>query len=295
MIIVKLWGGLGNQMFQYAFGRSLAIRNNDRLFFDTQFYRDQPSFTGKRQVEIERFFKLDSFSTMDRPQSLNLLENRYVNYVIRHLPDFHIEMRDQVFFVKEWQRHYSGDLPYKAGKVNYYDGYWLSEKYFEAVKGIIRAEYCPKNEIKSEMTRMNAIINREQGVGVHIRRGDYTKKVNLPKGYNEKKLMSYYCRAIDYIRDRVKKPVFYFFSDDIEWCKNTFGESADNVFLTRESVWGAIVDLFGIAACKHGIMSPSTFGWWGNWLREQQEGSIVVLPAGCYANTQFAVDGWVAI
>ena len=90
-------------------------------------------------------------------------------------------------------------------------------------------------------------------------------------------------------------PVFCFFSDDIEWCRNTFGSGEDMVYLSRETEYAAMADLFGIGTCKHGIMSPSTFSWWGNWLREDDNGSIVVLPKGAYANTKFARSEWITL
>jgi hypothetical protein len=89
--------------------------------------------------------------------------------------------------------------------------------------------------------------------------------------------------------------VFYIFSDDISWCKETLSQYIPDMRILKEPEnEGAIVDLFSIASCKHGIMSPSTFSWWGNWLRRDQSG-VVVLPAGNYANEFFAEDHWIQI
>ena len=197
--------------------------------------------------------------------------------------------------MKERMRHYIEDIPYRPGMINYYDGYWLTGEYFKAFADEIRKEFTPKESVLKEIEEKNAEIDSVNSVGIHIRRGDYLKRVNMPKGYNEEKLLDYYFRAIDLIKSEVKDPVFYVFSDDMDWCRETFGDKGSFEFPVRECENGAMVDLFGIAKCKHGIASPSTFSWWGNWLRENSDDSIVVIPKGQYANDRFAYDGWTVI
>ena len=295
MIIVKLWGGLGNQMFQYSFGKALAEHYNEKVFFDTAFYNSQPDHTGKRKVEIDSVFSLENFSQIDRPRQVKLLENKYFNHIISNLPKFRMKLYGNVFFVKEFLRHYIDEIPYKKGFINYYDGYWLSERYFISIKELLRKEFVPKPDILKDVVEYNSDIDRVRGVSVHIRRGDYTKKINMPKGYNEELLKNYYFRALRYMKAKLENPIFYFFSDDIEWCKRTFGLKNQYIFLSRNTPNGAIVDLFGISFCKNGIMSPSTFSWWGNWLREPTDDGIVILPKGNYSNNYFARSGWIKL
>lgn len=292
MIIVKLWGGLGNQMFQYAFGYSLAKAKNDKCFFETSFYQNQPNYVSKRSIEIDRYFSLSSFETIERPKEVFFLENKYINKAIRAFPGFRCHAGGNFFFVKEHTRTFMEAIPYKEGKCNYYDGYWLSNLYFDKYQDDIRREFTFKKSIREQICS-GIVEDPGSSVAVHIRRGDYLNEKHLPGGHDEKSLYDFYMRAICYMKDRLGEPRFYIYSDDIEWCKTAF-VSVDGVAYPENSgQYAALKDFTGIESCKHGILSFSTFSWWANWLRK--EPGIVVAPKGDSVNTQFIKADWVRV
>ena len=294
MITIKMWGGLGNQMFQYAFGYALKEKREDSVSYDTLFYADQPQNVGRRSVKLTEYFEVSDLELVERSTSVKIMENRYVNKGIRFLPISHFYLPHHVLFVKERKRTYMENLPYKKGWNNYYDGYWLTEKYFLKYADEINNQYTLKPEIKEIVDVLNANIEEKNSVSVHIRRGDYLVKKNMPAGYTKESLEDYYDRSIKYMQEHLNAPIFYFFSDDIEWCKKHFSQLSNAVYVSRKTQYGEIADLFGICKCEHGIMSASTFSWWGNWLRRSVD-SLVIYPSGNYANDQFGCEKWIGL
>ncbi len=295
MIVIKLWGGLGNQMFQYAFGYALSKKYDDILRLDVDFYQEQPKNVGKRSFQLKEYFDISFSQIIKRPQEVLKYENKYVNKIIKYLPKFSIQLTDNMVFTKEHIRKYMEIIPYHKGKINYYDGYWLTDRYFSDYREDILAEFKLRKSVYEEVKIINSFIDDDNSVAVHIRRGDYKKRCNLPRGYTLDSLCEYYNNAIEYINKNVTSPKYFFFSDDIEWCKKKFDGLEDVVFVTRDSKYEVIADLMGISKCSHAIMSPSTFSWWGNWLRTKTKNNIVIVPKGKYANEYFACSNWIQI
>lgn len=296
MIIVKLWGGMGNQLFQYAFGYSLAKKHNDSLRFDTKFYNNQPKHVGKRNIVFEHSFQDTDFLECKRPKEVLFFENKYVNKIIRIFRGFGCLVPNNCFFYKEWTRHYCEKIPYYSLNTNYYDGYWQSAKYFFEYREELLRQFTPSQKIRYDVERKMKCFSKQNTVAIHIRRGDYLLKKNMPAGYTVERLMDYYYRAIEYMASRIDNPVFCFFSDDIGWCKEAFKQLCyRTTFIENVGEEAAIKDLFCISKCKHGIMSPSTFSWWGNWLRSDLENSIIVAPKGNYGNNCFIDEKWIVM
>ncbi|MCR5324869.1 MAG: alpha-1,2-fucosyltransferase [Lachnospiraceae bacterium] len=293
MIVVKLWGGLGNQLFQYAFGYAMAKKHCDKVSFDIEFYQNQPLNVGKREVEIEKYFSLSKYQVINRPKQVRILENRVINRLIRIYPGFNCSLPGNVFFVKEKTHTYMESIPYFEGKINYYDGYWQSPRYFDWCENDIRNEYTLK---KNYQDAINPALCKIKGnsVSVHIRRGDYLIRKNLPLGYSESDLLDYYDRAISFVRNEVKNPIFYFFSDDIEWCRERYNYIADAVFMNSEGQYPALQDFYSMSKCENGIISASTFSWWAKWIGERNQG-ITIIPKGNYANDFFAEQSWIKL
>lgn len=297
MIIIKLWGGLGNQMFQYAYGYALAKKNNDSLYFDVDYFKEQRKGVGKRKVVIDKYFSLSNFEIINRPQNLlNFYENRYVNRIIRMIASGSmLYAGDGCRFFKEPYRLYQTKIPYIEGKKNYYDGYWLTSRYFSEYKKEILKEFTADEECNDIVKDKMASAMLEESVAIHVRRGDYlnTKKANAPGGFDEESLNKYYFKAIRIIMEKVKAPIFYVFSDDLSWCKKNIKIPGSKVhYIENTGKKADLLDLLCISKCKHGIMSPSTFSWWGNWMRIDNVNSVVILPKGNYANNYFAEDNW---
>lgn len=296
MIIVKLWGGMCNQMFQYAFGYALAKKHNDRLVFDVDFYANQPGHVGKRGVMgKEQFPNISRLEFISRPAFVKPFENKYISHLIRYNTGIDVSLLGNHFKMEKLHR-YEKNVSYIPDTLNFYDGYWQTERYFLECSDEIRKEFMPTVEVGNAVMAWRTGISAQNCIAVHIRRGDYLNKINqssLKEG-NVIGDIDYYMRAIAYMQEHIENPVFCFFSDDIPWCKETFAERLSNsIFVENSGKNAALLDLFSIAQCEHGIMSPSTFSWWGNWLRDQNKKSIVIYPAGNYYEHFVNNDEWV--
>lgn len=288
MIIVKMWGGLGNQLFQYAFGIAMAKKNNTSVSFDASFYDKQPRHVGKRNLDI---LKLNSeiHMTDEIGSLIQFLENRYVNKAIRVFPKFCLSYKEGGF-VKETGHKFLPWLLEPNSFDNYYfDGYWQSEKYFFNERSLILKLF---NQYKqSDYCRQICTAEKNaNSVAIHVRRGDYYKK-----GIGYKVREGYYQEAIKYMVEKVENPIVFVFSDDLEWMKKQeYLQNINCVFVENMGENAAIEDIICMSKCKHGIMSSSTFSWWGNWLRNGAD-SIVIAPTGFYCNSDFIPERWIRL
>lgn len=180
MIISKIQGGLGNQMFQYSYGRYLSIKYNTKLYLDIRFYS---GFQGN----VVRTFLLDKFKNTEIDTNLNMIQNNHPIYAI--IDDFNYK-----------------ELPQPVDCNYYMDGYWQSERYFIESEDIIRNDFTPVNVQNVPLLDTNT-------VSMHIRRTDYVTS----NGYHPVQTIDYYKNAIDLIGDYDN---LFVFSDDIKWCKD---------------------------------------------------------------------------
>ena len=159
-------------------------------------------------------------------------------------------------------------LPHKPNIV--YRGYFQSEKYFahnrQAIKNLFT---LPQHYLDYVMTKYGSVLQGET-LSIHVRRGDY---VNLPN-HHPLADMDYYKSAIDHILGKVAITKYVVFSDDINWCINTFGYDDNIVYISDEADF---IDLYIMSLCKHNIIANSTFSWWGAWLNDN-DSKIVVAP-----------------
>jgi len=288
MIVIKLWGGMGNQLFQYAFGFVLSKIKGEDLKFDISFYLNQPKYVGKRAVISNlEFPNLGIDTSYERTPLVSALENRYLNHIIRYSKGLDCVIAGQHILIEKLYKYYD-DIPYKKNVVNYYDGYWQSEKYFKTYRNDIIELFTPEKTITDRSESWRKSLDSDCCVAVHIRRGDYVRKgdENMSQG------IEYYLTAMEYMRKHYEKPLFCVFSDDIEWCKEQFAKYSDIIYVENQCKNGDLVDLYSMSLCEHGIMSISTFSWWGNWLRKNSSNSVVIYPDGKYFNKYFMPESW---
>lgn len=276
MIVVRLTGGLGNQMFQYAFGKMLAEKNNSKLKLDftlllerkpgEQFvYRDldldifqfEPVFADPREIAFyngypsgsilqKAFFKI---STIFRPRNLVIQQNHDFDYN-------HLNINDNSCIVGRWQ----------------------SERYFLPIKEKILKDFKIKPEFLLNTEYESLIKNSENPVSVHVRRGDY-----ISNEFYRNKIgpldESFYQKAYKKIISKVHNASFFIFSEDIEWCKKNLSYIKNAKFISPlKSKKGTATDMFLISLCRHHIISNSTFSWWGAYL-SLHEDKVVIAPA----------------
>ena len=278
MIIVRIQGGLGNQLFQYAIGRRLAADQHTELVIDISLLNCVDELTTPRE------YKLDCFNIVGRISQEGDLDNVLGCKWLRPLKRRLYKMGLDVFHWNYFREVVFGFHPdvVKCRKSAALEGYWQSEYYFLSIRDILLAELTLKDEYTTES--FSAIQHEMQtvnSVALHVRRGDYVNHQKINQQFGTCTL-EYYAQAIKLMRHKLDEPVFYLFSDDLEWCRENLSDSAS--FKIVEG-FEDYQDLALISSCAHQIIANSSFSWWGAWLNSNP-GKIVIAPKVWFANPQ---------
>lgn len=276
MIIVKLQGGLGNQMFQYALGLSLAQRHRDSLAFDTTFLLDR---TPRKNFTF-RNYDLDVFNIHPRFTSLSEIANRLpIPILYPNLSRAVSEIKSMVSiqkYVREVNPGFNSEILLLKGNL-YLDGYWQSEKYFDNIEDIIRREFNLGEIIDPKIKKMAEKIHSTESVCINVRRGDY---VSLPHSAEMHGFVGtgYYRNGIEFIASKLRNPHFFITSDEIEWCVDNLRIEYPHTFIGHEYGGRKFRDYLRLMSlCRHFIIPNSSFAWWAAWLSTNQ-GKIVIAP-----------------
>ncbi|MFC2055314.1 alpha-1,2-fucosyltransferase [Chloroflexota bacterium] len=268
MIIVRLKGGLGNQLFQYACGRALAHRQCTSLKLDTTWFA-HPKF----HYSLDRFnisatvaSDLDIAITTRGP---NNLRGR-IDTMLQMLKPYYKRR-----YVHERTWDFDPNI-LRVSKEAYLHGYWGSPKYFSNIADILRNELTLVEAMDSINCEYAQRIQNCNSVSVHIRRGDYLE-VKYLKMLGVLSI-EYYQRAIRFLAARIDKPHFFIFSDDIDWCRDNIRLDYEYEFVSHNGTNADHMDLVLISLCQHHIIANSTFSWWGAWLSNRSKMKIVIAP-----------------
>lgn len=281
MIIVKLRGGLSNQMFQYAAGRRLAHIHNTELKLDIGCYLHPPSDATPRNFELDKFCV--KFSIASKNELIGLDGIKRTPIVDLPIAIFR-KFKPLAKFISEKHFHFDESVLHLNNNVCLF-GYWVSEKYFKDIESIIRKEFVLKNVLAGINKKTAQIISDCNSVSVHVRRGDYVsnQKINLIHGTCG---VEYYIKCFEFICQRVKNPVFFVFSDDIKWAKENFPKDKQFHFIENNTGLDSCEDIRLMSLCKHNVIANSGFSWWGAWLNNNQN-KIVCSPAKWFNNTDY--------
>jgi len=275
MVITKLKGGLGNQLFQSAAGLRLAFTRKATLKVDLSAL-DNPGSFAPRSYEMGGFrFSAEIADPSEvaaqaepAPRGLRRLFSRWRNAsagspaIERHFcfdPDV-LSLPDGVCL----------------------EGYWQSERYFSDAADRVRKEFSFRNppvgknaEILNEVAACNS-------VSLHVRRGDYVTnpETNATHGVCS---IDYYYRAIDFIRERVSNPSFFLFSDEPKWVRENLEFDGSTTVVDHNGPDAGCEDLRLMSHCQHHIIANSSFSWWGAWLNPNRN-KIVVAPEHWFAD-----------
>lgn len=274
MIIVKLTGGLGNQLFQYAAGRSLSLRHNTELLIENSFYLAPSKKVTPRNYELDKFNINARLCTDVERKKLLSYTNKYIKRLRAFLPNM-----GNYYFASETNTNINFEsLPFDT----FLDGYWQSEKYFLTNKELIINEFSIKPPL-SDFSKIHLDnIKKSNSVSLHIRRGDY---VSLPTANSTHGLceLDYYTRSIEKIIETVENPIFFIFSDDMKWTSENLQIQHPHFFITQNNEENAFQDLHLMSQCKHNIIANSSFSWWGAWLNTNKY-KIVIAPKKWFAD-----------
>ena len=265
MIIINITGGLGNQLFQYAFGRALSIKNRCQLKLDISSYQNYEW----HDYSLRPFSIRENFADKSDCELLKGEKFSFVRKIKQNI------FNNKKFYYSEKDLRFNEKYKNLANPA-YISGYWQSEKYFKQVEEIIRNEF--KIVIPPSKPNQNLIkkIEKENAISLHVRRGNYAniKHVNKVHGTSP---LSYYNDAIKVLIPKIPDPVFYIFSDDIEWAKKNLIINNETVFVDFNNSTTDFEDMRLMSMCKHHIIANSTFSWWGAWLNDSKS-KIVIAP-----------------
>lgn len=302
MIIVRIWGGLGNQMFQYAAARRLAHKHNTSLKLDIndlvlahgysiyglRFFNTQENIAGLRdtlpyyphgslkrmatRMLGRRFYNL--FLNRFIKDKKHYLKQRHHNYdpASKEVPELVVgRILSQRFF------HFDSEVLEAPDNV-YLMGFWISEKYFKDIEDIIRKEFTVKTPQTGKNKEIAEMLLNTESVSLHVRvrEQEYSKHPEWREQYEIHNL-DYYEQCIKYIVDKVKSPHFFVFSDDIPWAKENLKIPFPTTFVGHNDASTDYEDMRLMSQCKHNIISNSTFSWWGAWLNTNPD-KIVSAP-----------------
>lgn len=266
MIIVKLMGGLGNQMFQYAFGRNLALKHNTRLILDINWYND-PNNSLYRSYALGVFNIPEKFAStrqITRYTSANSLI--HFKFIRQFFPSVRV--------IKEPHFHFSEDT-LNSPDNSYLVGYWQCAKYFSDIRYILLRDFSFKNKPDKSNQIWLELISNSTSVSMHIRRSDYVNNPTTNKFHGTCNL-EYYKKACMVIEEKFKSPEYFIFSDDIEWVKANTSFTNPCHFIDHNTSRPS-EDLRLMIQCKHHIIANSSFSWWGAWLAENED-KMVIAP-----------------
>ena len=270
-VIVCLEGRCGNQLFQYAAARAVAIKNNSELIIDTRMTTDAG---GQWQYSLNHF---NISARIAKPSELPPHRSKKIRYRLWR------KYGNNPKYIKEHGHNIrNNEHVYSASANSYLEGYFQSEKYFIDISKIIRKELTiitPPLQYNKIM--LDRIVN-ENAISLHVRRGDYL----LPhwSRWFAKCGNDYYNAAISYITRYIKSPIFYIFSDDPKWVKGNIQINYPVIVSENNQNDLHYEDLRLMSSCKHNIIANSTFSWWGAWINTNPD-KIVIAPQSWYSST----------
>lgn len=271
MVIIKLTWWLWNQMFQYALWKNLSLRHKvnfalDIFWFENyklhkyclEFFHIHDKYASKKEVPFYEFI---------------YFKNKYLVYILEvHIKPF-LRKYNPHHFVEKQFNFDPNVLTLKSG---YVEWYFQTEKYFNAIEKDLRKDFSFKITPSKKNQDMIDIIKSCNAVSLHIRRGDYISNTTTNTIHGTCNL-DYYKRAVEYIKKNSVSPIFFIFSDDIDWVKDNLHLNEKHYYIDWNNADTNYEDMRLMSLCKHNVIANSSFSWWGAWLNNNAE-KIVIAP-----------------
>ena len=280
MIIVSLFDGLGNQMFQYAVARHLAEKHSTALKLDVSLYESEYKRT--RKYGLHCFNIQENLATQDEIRDiLRLPRNKIESLRRKAIKYFGVSNGENIFFLQEDSFHFNPNILESPNNC-YLFGYWQSEKYFADIRDILRCEFSIKYPQDPQSEALSEKIKSCESIALHVRRGDY---IQNQETYQHHGICSkdYYERSMAYIVERTVNPYFFIFSDDPLWAKENLTNKFPSIVVEHNTGFRSYEDLRLMSQCKHNIIANSSFSWWGAWLNSNPD-KIVCGPKHWFKN-----------
>lgn len=279
MIIARVEGGIGNQLFIYAAARALALRTGSQLKLDiwNAGYQESNRY-GSR-------FQLDEFNVAatvaDRSEVAPFMRDCRGYYwrrkINRRLP---FALRS---VVEERSLFEPRLLTFPPRPVVYMVGYWQREEYFRIHAATIRQEVTLRRDPSKQSLEVSKRMRQCESTFVHVRRIDYQHRLSA----------EYYASALRMLFERVQRPALFMFGDDLEWAKRELSLPADAEFVKHNGDARNYEDLWLMTQCRHAIIANSSFSWWGAWLNEAPDRTIIA--PGAWGYRAAPASGWITV
>jgi len=289
---VAIYGGLGNQMFQYA----LAIAM-DASGIPTR-------------ISVNDYLVKRHYQGFELLRAFNVaipIRDRFRIYVMNRLRPVFVDVSNTWIKNIMTKIVISNSNVYREVKDFYYDenvfeqesaylvGNWQSIKYFESQKKLIKEVFNFNKPHDLFNLKFASEIENRNSVAVHVRRGDYTKP-ELAGSRMIYDSLSYYYQAFSIINTTFDKPIFYIFSDDIKWAKENF-KGFNFVFVSHNQGSKSYLDMYLMTLCKHFIIANSSFSWWAAWLADSPMKKVImprlwIKKMDC---SSIQPEGWIAL
>lgn len=266
-MIVRITGGIGNQMFQYALKLKLDEVSKVENQIDIRFYQNSNIHNG---YELKKVFGINA---AEYNGSIKAMSDQF-----RML--YKVCFRMGVHYIKalnhftEIRTCFCPDVLSFNNDGYYIDGYWQSKDYFQGIEKTVRETFKFPEFTEPENLELKKTLDSEQSVSLHVRRGDYigaSRFIALGK-------TNYYQKAIEYVNSKIENPTYIVLSDDISWCKDNLQLPANSIYVTWNCGEKSYRDMQIMSFCKHNIIANSSFSWWGAWLNNYPH-KIVVAPS----------------
>jgi Glycosyl transferase family 11 len=278
-IYVLCDGGLGNQLFQYACARALAIKTGGEVVLDPWRSRRGRS----RPIQLQHFNIQARFASSPETVVCRLVDSsrlRPIAKIARHIVPGAIPT-----VVRQKVNEYLPNVFDVPGSL-FLDGWWQSELYFAEHRERLLTELGLRESPDPINQKYLDEILGSEAVSIHVRRGDYVTDPYVARALGVCGL-EYYQAAIDLVRQRVASPAFFIFSDDPEWTRQNLPVPEPRQFISHNCNQRHWEDLRLMSACKHFMIANSSFSWWGAWLATNPD-KLVVAPKRWFADQKYS-------
>lgn len=298
MLAVRLSDGLGNQMFQYAFGKALSERNSEPVKYDISWFDNRDLFGGtERTLTLDQWDTSIEYATESDIRSIFAgLPNSAINRIIKYgywferIPNG-IELAADYFnYYREIRDFPSGDkmswphrrISYKPildiEGDGYFDGYWGSVEYLNNIEDTIRDDFSIPDGFEGLDAEIADEIVDSTAISIHVRRGDKLSQGPKSDPLGNALPVEYYNRAVNHIKKGIdSNPHYFVFSNDPNWAKNNINITNPTTYVTHNDGSTDYIDLALMSNCDHHIIANSSFSWWAAWLNPSSQ-KIVVAP-----------------
>jgi hypothetical protein len=285
LVVIKIMGGLGNQLFQYAMARRLSLRRKATLHLDLSLLADKRDAT-----HTHRYYGLGLFPAL-KGRPLDAVSEQQVVHTTQPLYRLYNKVRRLLglspafLYIGEGESFSPNATVLDDGplaELLYLEGYWQNEQYFADIAPTLRQElaFPPFKDSKNQAVAQLIARSNQPTVSVHVRRGDYAQFKSFGMCS-----VDYYERALAYVQQQLGESNFFVFSDDIDWARKNLPLPVNTTYIDWNQGADSYRDMHLMSLCHNHIIANSSFSWWGAWLNPHLA-KVVVAPQVWMADPQ---------